>query len=592
MTNSLEVGSIIGGRYKVTGLITSTSDGDDVLSGLDQVLNRNVSILVASKRNASQASQSGRELATGERHSPIQVLDMVITDGRPALVTNRARADELLELLVSQDAPYVEPFFTESLGSEIFGQKREATPQEDEEWDEHYYDVENERPLIDLSSMSERARARAAERAVARDAAAAQKAEAARAKETEQSRAREAENARSREAESSRAREAERPRVHETEERRSRAEDRLSAGRGYDDDRPAHRDADLSSAAPAAAKRPSVRPLGPEDGSFTDPDATRSHPVARPERDSHGPSRVEGAASTRSGAQERRRPGAAAMAGTAGLAGAGAAAASAGGREGRTGREDRFEQDGRRDRRAEADRSRPVAEDEAGRRGRGSYAEDRGEDKRGRFFSRALVGVLLAALLLGAVFLAVTQLSTLFSKNGDTSAKDSGSSASQSASPSQSAKPGPKPQISEVQRLVPSNPTLDAGSDGTLGRIIDGNKQSSWGSLVYTNPQFGNLTQNFALVFKLKDPASVKSFNLSQQYGSGGAFQVYVNSQPSLEGATQVGQGGFTSDQVKVNLKDNQKSQYVIMNVTELPRLNGVQAQYPWGMVISEVTLD
>ncbi|MCB4208623.1 hypothetical protein [Arthrobacter sp. UM1] len=582
MTNSLEVGSIIGGRYKVTGLITSTSDGDDVLSGLDQVLNRNVSILVASKRNASQASQSGRELATGERHSPIQVLDMVITDGRPALVTNRARADELLELLVSQDAPYVEPFFTESLGSEIFGQKREATPQEDEEWDEHYYDVESERPLIDLSSMSERARARAAERAVARDAAAAQKAEAARAKETEQSRAREAENARSREAES--AREAERPRVDQTEDRRS-------AGRGYDDERPAHRDADLSSAAPAAAKRPSVRPLGPEDGSFTDPDATRSHPVARPERDSHEPSRVEDAASTRSGAQERGRPGAAAMAGTAGLAGAGAAAASAG-RGGRTGREDRFEQDGRRDRRAEAERRRPVAEDEAGRRGRGSYAEDGGEDKRGRFFSRALVGVLLAALLLGAVFLAVTQLSTLFSKNGDTSAKDSGTSASQSASPSQSAKPGPKPQISEIQRLVPSNPTLDAGSDGTLGRIIDGNKQSSWGSLVYTNPQFGNLTQNFALVFKLKDPASVKSFNLSQQYGSGGAFQVYVNSQPSLEGATQVGQGGFTSDQVKVNLKDNQKSQYVIMNVTELPRLNGVQAQYPWGMVISEVTLD
>lgn len=568
MTNSLEVGSIIGGRYKVTGLITSTSDGDDVLSGLDQVLNRNVSILFASKRNASQAAQSGRELATGERRSPIQVLDMVITDGRPALVTNRARADELLELLVSQDAPYVEPFFTESLGSEIFGQKREATPQVDEEWDEHYYDVESERPLIDLSSMSERARARAAERAVARDAAAAQKAEAARAKEAEQARTRDAEQARGRGAENAREREAEQPLP------RTESHPLPAAGLPAENHGASARDG-----GEPAQKRPSVRPLGPEGGSVSDPDPTRTHPVARP------------------GARQDARPGAAALAGTAGLAGAGAGAAAAGaGRNARTHRdaheEGRYRTEDHRNRSEDVRHRRPEVEEEDAR-AYGSYAEDGGDDKRGRFFSRALVGLLLAALLLGAVFLAVTQLGTLFKKDGGPEATGSDSKGTaQSASPSPSAKPGPKPQIAEIQRLVPSNPTLDAGSDGTLGRIIDGNKQSSWGSLVYTNPQFGNLTQNFALVFKLKDPTSVKSFNLSQQYGSGGAFKVYVNSQPSLEGATQVGQGGFTSEQVKVGLKDNQKSQYVIMNVTELPRLNGVQAQYPWGMVISEVTLD
>jgi hypothetical protein len=535
VTSSLEIGSIIAGRYRITGHVVSSAEGDDVLSGLDQVLNRNVSILVAAKKNASQATQSGRELATGERQSSIQVLDMVISDGRPALITNTSRANELLDLLVSQDRPYVEPFFTESLGSELFGQKREALPEEDLEWDENYYDLREEKPLIDLSSMSERAKARAAERAAARDAAAAQRAEAQRQKEAaERAAAASAATAAASAASSSPA----------------------ASGAGAESASSSAADESLATqavpqvAAPARAdlesRRPSVRPLGPEGDD--DAAATRAVPLA-------------GAA-----------------AGAAGSSAAGSAAVS----------------------RPAAAQSTPAPatedDDDVVPVDDDPYDDVEEEpNRKGRVFSRALVGLLLAAMLIGAVVLAVTQLGSLFkdgsfagaSKPSTSASASSGSpSASPSASPTKAAVPA---QVASIQRLVPDNPTLDAGSDGSLGRIIDGNPQSSWGSLVYTNPTFGNLTKSFNFVLELKEPTTLTELQLTQQYGSGGAFQVLVNDTASLDGATQVGQGTFSSANVTVALNGNTAKKYVIVKVTELPRLTGVQAVYPWGMVIAEI---
>lgn len=129
MSQSIDVGSVLGGRYKVTSSIVESHDGDLVLDGVDQILNRPVSILVSGPHNSEQLAQSAREVATGERHVGIQVLDLGTSHGATYLITNHAQAADLLDLIVAQDVPYVEPFFTESLGSEIFGEARSREPE-------------------------------------------------------------------------------------------------------------------------------------------------------------------------------------------------------------------------------------------------------------------------------------------------------------------------------------------------------------------------------------------------------------------------------------------------------------------------------
>ena len=47
MSHPIDVGSVLGGRYKVTATVLTSHDQDLVLDGVDQVLNRAVSILVA-----------------------------------------------------------------------------------------------------------------------------------------------------------------------------------------------------------------------------------------------------------------------------------------------------------------------------------------------------------------------------------------------------------------------------------------------------------------------------------------------------------------------------------------------------------------
>ena len=48
MSQPIDAGAMLGGRYQVTELVLTSADGDQVLSGIDQVLNRPVSILVGS----------------------------------------------------------------------------------------------------------------------------------------------------------------------------------------------------------------------------------------------------------------------------------------------------------------------------------------------------------------------------------------------------------------------------------------------------------------------------------------------------------------------------------------------------------------
>src|SRR5690625_5931091 len=122
----------------------ASAQQDLVLTGLDQVLNREVLILVASRDNASQAAQSARQLATGERTSSIQILDLGLSDNRTYLVApGNSEVEDFLALLTDQDV-YVEPFFTEALGTELFGESRQHTPQTYDDDAEYYRELQDD----------------------------------------------------------------------------------------------------------------------------------------------------------------------------------------------------------------------------------------------------------------------------------------------------------------------------------------------------------------------------------------------------------------------------------------------------------------
>ncbi|WP_427135038.1 ABC transporter substrate-binding protein [Pseudarthrobacter sp. S9] len=160
MSHPIDVGSVLGGRYKVTATVLASHDQDLVLDGVDQVLNRPVSILVAGPGNADQVAQSAREVATGERPGSVQILDLGVSDSTTYLITNHTSAADLLDLVVSSNPPYVEPFFTDTLGSEIFGQARSNEPEtydglyDDEEVDAGYINYGQDQPAAGQQQVS------------------------------------------------------------------------------------------------------------------------------------------------------------------------------------------------------------------------------------------------------------------------------------------------------------------------------------------------------------------------------------------------------------------------------------------------------
>lgn len=131
MPQPIDVGSILGGRYKVTGRILASAENDVILDGLDQVLNRPVSILVSAVENSQHLMQSAREVATGARVSSVSILDLGVQDDATYLIASRTSPAELLDLVVPTEPleeVYQEPFFTDTLGTEIFGTSRDAAP--------------------------------------------------------------------------------------------------------------------------------------------------------------------------------------------------------------------------------------------------------------------------------------------------------------------------------------------------------------------------------------------------------------------------------------------------------------------------------
>ncbi|MBG6215746.1 hypothetical protein IWX75_000183 [Arthrobacter sp. CAN_A6] len=520
MPQAVDVGSVLGGRYKVTAYVLASAEKDLVLDGMDQVLNRPVSILVASADNAGKVAASAREVATGERLGSIQVLDLAITEGGTYLVTNRASAADLLDLIVQQEPLYTEPFFTDTLGSEIFGVTRSTEPEDD---DDHYEEEQPER----------RSRLAGLSRRFGRSATAAEDTETGGSPQSE---------------------------------------------RADDPSPPAG-----SSPAPRAVPVPPSEPPREVSTPSTPDGHGNSSKVTRltddtPDRADFPAAGVAAGAVLAGGAAASRHPERAASHFPAATNDQPRDAENHPSDDGDTYNDAGYD----------ADPEDREQNDE--------YTGDTGSRK----FSRILVGAVLTLVLVAAVFLAATQLGN-FSNDAAGPAETLQAEAEPTASaaqPSASAEPVPAsvpPVAVGVTRFVPNNPALDAPNDALLPLIIDGNAATFWGSYVYANDVFGGLAQSLALVVELEEESTITQVDITQLNGSGGSFSVLINDQPTLTGAEQIAQGGFTAPTVSLPIPAGSdgppSAQYVIVNFTQLPRLSNIQAQFPWGLRIAEISV-
>ena len=528
MSHPIDVGSVLGGRYKVTATVLTSHDQDLVLAGVDQVLNRAVSILVAGPDNADQVAQSAREVATGERPGHVQILDLGVSDDTTYLVTNDTPAADLLDLVVSSNPPYVEPFFTDTLGSEIFGQPRSNEP---ETYDGLYDDEEVDGGYINYGQNQ-------------KPAAAAQKPKPAVPPVSP-------------------ARPPLRPATSPAATGAAAGAAGLAGGAAAGAAAAASSKAKSPETAPQKASPHATAPQPVHEGSAKPAARDSSPPVAAAtpkvslwsEDDYEQPSPDSGRAS--------RQGQAPAFAAAAGNASANRAPGVFPG---------------------SARSSDSAADDEY-------YGKDEETQREPRSL-RWLVGGLLAAVLMVGLVLAVTNLGSLFkttpepiagggtsnSTPGPTSAKPSGDSAAPAAGP---------PVIEGVTRL--GNFDFAGTYDVDLVKTFDGNAASYWSEMEFATDNWGGLTAEVPLVVKLKNPAEVSSVTLSQLGASGGSISVFTNDRPSLDGAKQVGSNSFTSPDLTMPLQVPTTAQYVIVSIKTLPKLAAPKTRYGYGLRLAEI---
>ncbi|MFC0582503.1 hypothetical protein [Micrococcoides hystricis] len=513
MSEPIEEGTVLGGRYRVIGLVTSSDDQDLVLNGMDQVLNRQVAILVAATDHATQTAESARQIAIGERTSPVQVLDLGISHGRTYLVANEIEPDHLLELVYPPSAtPYVEPFYTDTLGSEIFGESRQLEPQVYED-DEEYYGTLHagyeggKRSMLDR--FADRLAQRRADRAAAAGAAAAGAA-AASSTEPETSQPEPVEPATGN-IEQSSADDAHTDQVSAvppapSDQQPAEQEDTA-------DDVSAEAATEEPTAAapilPPPPKRPPSQPAAQEPEPATEPAALIPEPGAR---------------------------------------------------------------------------SKAAADE---------------DDSEPNKLLRLLPLVAIALVVIVGVVIAMNSLNGVKTAGGEGQTGESPSvtettegGGTDSPSPSETEEPTVTPVTEEVTRVVPDQPDLNAEYDSTLPLIIDGNNATSWNSYTFQTANFGGFAANMALVVKLEEESDISDVKISQSGGSGGAIEVLVSDTPDLADAKKITTTSFTGPEINISVSEDgqpAKAQYVIVNVTELPRLQG--GSRPFGMRIAEIAV-
>lgn len=590
MSEEIDSGTVLGGRYEVGELIVATEEGDRVFTGTDQVLNRTVSILTAAPANATRLAVAAREIAIETRPSPVQVLDLGISQSTTYLIAADADAADLLDLVIESATPYVEPFMTDTLGSEIFGESRSHEPQIYDDDAEYYEELAHEqarKPLF--SGFAERLRNRHHKN----DEAAGE--EHPEITDPDEGRPENLGSPTLPPVDLSSAGTSEtEPSGPIASVPTSASDASQESSRNRDADNDAAEDVDIADIPTQATPVVSGGHDGSEDGPDTaDVDTAEnqaaSGTAANAGAASTGESREEADARAAREAYERdgdMRPAARfprQALGSAGAAGAGAAGAGAAGAGAAAGT-------------ANASAAH-AGGGSAGGAGNRAFEESEPEDN-GNKWTRVIVGGVLGLLMIGGVVFAVGNLTNggntptptaSSSEPGSENSKEP--SESESASPSEDAK-DVEPEIASISRLVPGAQDLNADTDGELPKAIDGSLATSYQTYSYSTPQFGNYAKSMALVLELKESAPVKQIKLEGLNGVGGNMQILVGDTENIDDAKEAYSGSFSGPTLEAGLGKGVEGKFVFVNITELPKIaSGGPAGRPYGFTVAEINV-
>ena len=590
MSEEIDSGTVLGGRYEVGELIVATEEGDRVFTGTDQVLNRTVSILTAAPANATRLAVAAREIAIETRPSPVQVLDLGISQSTTYLIAADADAADLLDLVIESATPYVEPFMTDTLGSEIFGESRSHEPQIYDDDAEYYEELAHEqarKPLF--SGFAERLRNRHHKN----DEAAGE--EHPEITDPDEGRPENLGSPTLPPVDLSSAGTSEtEPSGPIASVPTSASDASQESSRNRDADNDAAEDVDIADIPTQATPVVSGGQVSSDIGADTaDVDTAEnqaaSGTAANAGAASTGESREEADARAAREAYERdgdMRPAARfprQALGSAGAAGAGAAGAGAAGAGAAAGT-------------ANASAAH-AGGGSAGGAGNRAFEESEPEDN-GNKWTRVIVGGVLGLLMIGGVVFAVGNLTkggstpTPAASSSDPGAENSKEpSESESASPSEDAK-DVEPEIASISRLVPGAQDLNADTDGELPKAIDGSLATSYQTYSYSTPQFGNYAKSMALVLELKESAPVKQIKLEGLNGVGGNMEILVGDTENIDDAKEAYSGSFSGPTLEAGLGKGVEGKYVFVNITELPKIaSGGPAGRPYGFTVAEINV-
>jgi hypothetical protein len=137
---------------------------------------------------------------------------------------------------------------------------------------------------------------------------------------------------------------------------------------------------------------------------------------------------------------------------------------------------------------------------------------------------------------------------------------------SESASPSDGAsEEGPAPleplAIQGVQAYDPEGDGYE--HDELTGTVVDGDPGTGWYTESYSSGEFGGIKQGVGLIVDVGTDATPREIQLQIPNRSG--LEVWVNSNPSLDGATKIGEKDPAEGEVDFTVPDDVSGQYVVL---------------------------
>jgi hypothetical protein len=527
VSHPIDVGSVLGGRYKVTATVLTSHDQDLVLDGVDQVLNRPVSILVAGQGNADQVAQSAREVATGERPGSVQILDLGVSDATTYLITNHTSAADLLDLVVASHAPYVEPFFTDTLGSEIFGQPRSKEP---ETYDGLYDDEEVDAGLINYQNAKA-----TPQRPATQPSAPPRPARPARP--------------------------ASAPSSAPSGGTGAGAAGAAAGAAGIG----AAAASGLGSASSASqAPRTTAQPEAPS----SPPHSTLSQPV--PAGNGRQETVTEAAAGVANSPADSPKVSLWAEDDYDYPAGSD---------------NDSYDADG-----SDARRNYVAAGSTQDADTDYYDDEPKGEQRSMRWLVGGLLAAVLIVGLVFAVGNLGSLFKPEPKANATQEPVATAPQATGEPTQTANAAPAGPPAVEGVTRLgnfdfaATYDGDLSKTFDGNAASYWSDMEfaTDNWGGLA---------TDGVSLAAKLKSPSRISSITLSQLGASGGSISVFTNDRPSLDGAKQVGTNSFTSPDLTIPLSEPVNAQYVIVSIKTLPKLAAPKTRFGYGLRLAEIKI-